>query len=81
MSERFVIATVSGYTINPGHETRGNTRSQPTCSFSILDTAFCYRIVAEFNTGGNTYMGEKGSERKAHALCAELNAWADEVER
>jgi len=77
MSGRFIVQPVEGYTINVERGAPGNTRRAPTCSFSILDTAFNYAVVAEFNTGSESYGGEATNRRKAHAYCAELNAWAD----
>ena len=77
---RFVVASVTGYTINPGSTAAaGGGRHKPTRSFSVLDSAYCYRIVGEFNTGSNSYGGERANEKRAKELCTRLNAWDREV--
>lgn len=78
MSDRFRIAEVSGFTINPRSAAAdGNTRRQPVRSFAVLDSAFCFQIVGEFNTTQSSG-GERKNERAARTLCDELNLWADE---
>jgi len=80
VSDRFRVTSACGFTINPrsGPATGGAGARQPKRSFAVLDSAFCYRIVAEFNTGSNSAGGERSNEIKAHALCDELNLWDDE---
>ena len=74
-SDRFVVVSVTGYKIDPAAPTqKTNSSSPPKRSFSVLDSAFCYRIMGEFNTGTGS-LTEKLNERRAQALCDELNAW------
>jgi hypothetical protein len=74
MSERYIVASVEGYTINP-ESTRGfgGSRRKPTRSFAVLDSAVCYSIVEEFITNSSSF-GEKHNEQLAEALAARLNA-------
>jgi hypothetical protein len=78
--KRFVVRTVTGYTINPASSSAaGGGRHRPTSSFSVLDSAYCYRIIREFNTGSDSWGGEKANARRARELCNRLNAWDRET--
>jgi hypothetical protein len=79
MSERFIMRSVTGYTINPSTG-RASNAHPPKRSFVVLDSAINYRIVAEFLTGSLTGR-EKTNERRSRELCEQLNAWDDEVSR
>jgi hypothetical protein len=76
MSERFIVAEVTGYTIRPDSTAPyGNSKRALPRSFTVLDSGYCYRIVGEFNTDSDSALGTKGNEVKAHALCDRLNRW------
>ena len=74
-SDRFVVVSVNGFKINPLTPTaKTNSSRPPKRSFAVLDSAFCYRIMGEFNTGSGG-LTEALNERRAQAFCDELNAW------
>jgi len=74
-SRRFIVQSVYGFVINQGSGTSSGGAAKPRHSFTVLDSAWCYRIVGEFNTGQGTYGSEIAQERKALELCERLNAW------
>lgn len=66
---RYIIATVTGYTINPGvHE--NNARIEMT-SYTVLDRAHNHRIVAAFNA--TTRNRDAVWCERAQLTCAALN--------
>jgi hypothetical protein len=69
-AERYTVGTVTGWPITEtsmlGYRF---TRTKPSTLAYVHDSAYCYRIVAEFdNRGGHTAL------EKAQALADELNA-------
>jgi hypothetical protein len=75
-SRRFVMTSVSGYTIDPRSGKYARPReTTPTRSFAVLDTAYCYRIVAEFRSGDSKEK-ERKNELLARNLRDRLNRWA-----
>jgi hypothetical protein len=74
VSERYRVSSVLGYTIHPGHATSGvggGSHRTPSRSYAVLDSAVCYRIVAEFITRSG--VSEGTNERRARRLCERLN--------
>ena len=77
---RYVVATCTGYKITPKAPAYGGNR-KPGLSSSVLDTWYCHREVARFNSddpkrgrflGGR--IGHAAALANAHALAATLNA-------
>jgi hypothetical protein len=72
VSERYRVSSVLGYTIHPNlHGAGGGSHRTPSRSYSVLDSAVCYRIVAEFITRSG--VSEGTNERRARRLCERLN--------
>ena len=73
MNERYIVVEVHGYSINPN----GRSSSQPATSYSILDTAYCHKEIAQFYASKRNPSSQLRGER-AHTLCEHLNAeeWA-----
>lgn len=78
---RYVVTTCTGYRITPtGGGGRGG-KHKPGVSASVLDTWYCHREVARFNSDdprkgrfiGGT-IGRAAALANAHALAATLNA-------
>ena len=78
MSTRFKVSSVTGYQINPGLAGGGGGSGRPPKrSFTVLDSAVCYRIMGEFISSPGS-LGEIHNEKLARMLCDRLNAWDDE---
>lgn len=63
---RFVVRSVTGYSITPS----GSTSGGPATIYSVLDSAVCYRQVYETNSMGG---GKANAEARAHTIAAGLN--------
>jgi len=78
MSDRFRVTSVLGLKISPRSDMRASGMREAVRSWAVLDSAFCYRIVEEWNHGSDSPYGDLRGEKEAHALCDLLNAWDDE---
>lgn len=69
MAERFRVATVTGWPITKSTLNGGPRyqRPKPSTLYYVLDSAYCFRPVGEFNDRG------KSAEVKARALADRLN--------
>lgn len=66
---RYVIATVTGYTITPGYH-ESNSRAEMTC-YTVLDRAYNHHTVATFTTH-KRHLQQTSAER-AHKVRDALN--------
>jgi hypothetical protein len=76
--ERYIARSVTGFPITPTTIENGrNTRTKPSTLWYVLDSAYCYRIVAAFtkNVGSRNKVRP---EAAAHLLAARLNAEENE---
>lgn len=69
--ERFIVATVSGYVINPAAAGTSQRKSLPMCA-QVLDRDYCYGVVGEFIPKGAISTGK--CLAAATELAARLNA-------
>jgi len=78
--ERFVVTSVTGFPIMPNSGRIWGTHKPPT-RWYVLDSAYCFRIVASYiSQGGNQrfFAPSRGPYQKAMELAAELNAWDEQ---
>lgn len=75
MAERFTVGTVTGWPISPSTLDHGrNSRSKPATIAYVHDSAFCYRIVARFDSRGRFGNGNRQTPIEAAVqFAAELN--------
>jgi hypothetical protein len=74
---RFVVSSLTGYTITPNAMTPSGGRPLgPPTSYFVNDTVFNHRVVASFVPmyGRTRRICKEGAER----YCDQLNAWADQ---
>ena len=70
--DRFIVVSVSGYTVNPAAGRSGSSSRKAPVSYSVLDTAYAYREIGQFHivdSRDNT----PTQRRAANRLCDELN--------
>jgi hypothetical protein len=78
MSERFKVSSVLGLKISPRSDMRASGMREPVRSWVVLDSAFGYRIVEQWNANSDSLAGDLAGEEAAIDLCAKLNTWDDE---
>ena len=76
---RYVVGSVTGY-----DEPTGSATARPRTDFYVMDSAYCFRVVASFPSRGHLHRSDKRRE-KAERLAATLNrgdeAWRDALAR
>lgn len=70
MSERYVVRSVTGWSIIPS----GASSRRPGTIWSVHDSAICYQTVS---VGSNAWWGGERGERRARELAARMNAEDD----
>ena len=76
---RYIVGSVTGY-----NEAAGSAQARPRTDFYVMDTAYCFRVVASFPSRGHNHRSDHRRD-KAERLARNLNrgdeAWRDALAR